>query len=242
MRRLFIRPEQLASAAGARVPLDDAQRRHLAVLRLADGAELEVFDGLGARHLARLTGESIELTQKLPDRPRGALEAWLAQALSKADKLELVLQKATELGAARVLPFEAERSVVKLEPERAQHKLERWTRIAQEAARQCGRAEVPAIDAPVTFAKLLDHALSDPERRVILLDTGALPLTLSQAARGEMKVVLVVGPEGGFSNEERALAESKGALLASMGQLILRTETAGLVALSIVRHLAGELG
>ena len=243
MRRLFVRPAQLGGAGpGSLVALEAAQARHLGVLRLEEGAELEIFDGLGGRARVRLEGGALRLLDALAADVRTGLDVALAQALSKADKLELVIQKACELGASRVLPFAAERSVVKLNDERAGHKTERWTRIAQEAARQCGRADVPVIEAPSSFEALLSRAQAEPARRTILLDTGDLPLTLSQAARGAQSLLLIVGPEGGFSPHERALAEGAGALVASMGPLVLRTETAGLAALAIVRHLAGELG
>lgn len=243
MRRLFLRPEQLA-AAGAQglVALDQAQERHLAVLRLAEGAQVEAFDGQGARHAMVLEGRGLRHVQRLAEQAGRGLEVWLGQALSKADKLELVLQKATELGAVRVLPFAADRGVVKLVDERAGHKLARWTRIAQEAARQCGRADVPVIEAPCALDELLARAGAEEDLRVIALDTSELPLTLSQAARGAGRLLLLVGPEGGFSPRERALFEEHNVLVATLGALILRTETAGLAALAVVRHVAGELG
>lgn len=244
MRRLFVPPAQLASRdEGGRLALTPAQARHLQVLRLAEGAALELFDGEGGRFAAALVaGEApaLQVGAALPRAAAGRVQVALAQALCKADKLELVIQKACELGVERLVPFAAERSVVKLDAGRAEAKLERWRRIAQEAARQCGRADVPEVEAPCSFEALLARA--GGEARAVLLDTGEVPLRLSQAVRGAERLLLAVGPEGGFSPREREQAEVAGFLVASLGALVLRTETAGLAALAVVRHLAGELG
>ncbi len=217
------------------------------------GERLELFDGEGARFDAQLelradggsSGGAIAL--RILGQREGLLAGeraatlLLAQALAKADKLELVIQKATELGAARIVTFAAERSVVRLDEDRAQSKLARWRKIAEEAARQCGRADVPAIDAPIPFAALLALRESSPELRCVLLDpVAALPL--SQAAAGAREALLAIGPEGGFSPGELAAAEARGFLRANLGARVLRTETAGLAALAILQHLAGELG
>src|SRR5207249_8941821 len=113
----------------------------------------------------------------------------LAQALAKGDKLDLVVQKATELGASRIVPLHAERSVVKLDQKRSAARAERWRRIAQEASRQCGRADVTKIDNPSSWAELFANLQNDPDRRAILLDPEA-ELRLSAAARGAPKLLI----------------------------------------------------
>jgi 16S rRNA (uracil1498-N3)-methyltransferase len=256
VRRIHLPRAQLAPAlaeSGALVSLTADQSRYLvSVLRLESGEQLEVFDGEGARYAATLragsgaTGEaSVELGKQLPNTTNsGALEVTLAQALAKADKLELVIQKATELGCARVIPFAAERSIVKLDKvsdERGQAKVVRWRKIAEEAARQSGRAEVPEIVAPVGWTELFAWLAQDPELRAIALDPLAT-LRLGAAALGAKKLLIAVGPEGGFSPEELERAEANGFVRASLGSLVLRTETAGLAALAVVQHLAGTLG
>ena len=216
------------------------------------GERLELFDGEGARFDAQLelradggsSGGAIAL--RILGQREGLLAGeraatlLLAQALAKADKLELVIQKATELGAARIVPFAAERSVVKLDEERGEKKLARWRKIAEEAARQCGRADVPAIDAPLKFAELLALPGSLGARGVLLEPTAAIPL--SQAAADSRELLLAIGPEGGFSPAEIDAAEARGFARANLGTRVLRTETAGLAALAILQHLAGELG
>jgi 16S rRNA (uracil1498-N3)-methyltransferase len=246
-RRLHVPPAQLAAADAGRLPLTPEQHRYLAqVLRLGAGDAVEAFDGEGARLACVLeAGPDGALLLRLGERTwlgPGPVDVWLAQALAKADKLELVIQKATELGASRVLPFSAARSVVKLEGERSASKAERWRKIAQEAARQCGRADVPLVDEPLPLRALLALLEQDPGRRGLVLAPDAQAVRLSAAARGEQKLLLVIGPEGGLSPEELEACAQAGVAPVSLGRLVLRTETAGLAALSVVQHLAGALG
>ena len=203
MHRLYVPPAQLA----ARVRLTAEQSRHLvAVLRLTPGAEVEVFDGQGARFRAALRGTSeLELGEKLPPERR-RLDVVLVQALAKGEKMDLVVQKATELGAMRIVPLASERAVVRLEPARAGARAARWRRIAAEAARQCGRADVPSLDEPCAWEGVFALLRSDPERRPVLLDPLEKRLRLGDAARGAPGLLLAIGPEGGFSDAVRSAA------------------------------------
>ena len=239
MHRLFVPPEQISDL----VRLDPAQSRHLeVVLRLGAGAELEVFDGRGARWPARIESPGVLRLGQRADPEGGAADVWLAQALAKGEKLDLVVQKATELGATRILPLAAERSVVRLDDQRAERRTGRLRRIAQEAARQCGSSHVPTVDVPCTVADLAGLLRAEPERRGLLLDPEERSVRLSQAARGASRILLAVGPEGGFTPAERGEAAAGGFASVALGRLVLRTETAGLAALAIVQHLAGDLG
>ena len=239
MHRLYVPPEQIAPLER----LSPSQSRHVeVVLRLGPGAELEVFDGRGARWAARIESEGVlSLGDRAEDRT-SAVDVWLAQGVAKGEKLELVVQKATELGAKRILPLAVERSVVRLDAQGGERRAQRLRRVAQEAARQSGRSDVPEIDAPRTVADLAALLAGDPDRRGILLDPEQRDLRFSQAARGAAKLLVAVGPEGGFTPKERTFAAGAGFVPASLGRLVLRTETAGLVALAIALHLAGELG
>jgi 16S rRNA (uracil1498-N3)-methyltransferase len=239
LHRVFVPPERIAEL----VRLDPAQSRHLElVLRLGPGAELEVFDGRGARWPARIDSPGVLRLGPRQDPEPGAADVWLAQALPKGEKLDLVVQKATELGATRILPLAAERSVTRLDAERAERRTERLRRIAQQAARQCGRSDVPAVDPPRTLTDLAGLLLEEPGRRGLLLDPEEGEVRLAQAARGASRVLLAIGPEGGFTPAERAQAAEAGFTPVSLGRRVLRTETAGLAALAIVQHLAGDLG
>jgi 16S rRNA (uracil1498-N3)-methyltransferase len=246
VRRLFVPPGQLAAAREGVLSLTAEQARYLGlVLRLRDGDAVEVFDGRGTRLAARLSPlPAGELALRLgePARDEGASGSIvLAQALSKGEKLDWVVQKATELGVSRIVPFAAERSVVKLSAERGAARVERLRRIAQEAARQCGRADVPQVDAPAAWEELLALPRQDPPLIAVLLDADPGLPPLGQLDPGP-RVLLVVGPEGGFSAREREGAAAAGLLAASLGRRVLRTETAGLAAVAIVQHLRGELG
>jgi 16S rRNA (uracil1498-N3)-methyltransferase len=238
--RLFVTPQQLEHAP--RVKLTEDQARHLtAVLRLRQGAELEVFDGAGHRFRALLRGQEVEIGAPMPE-DRRRTDVVLVQALAKGEKMDLVVQKATELGVTRILPLAAERAVVRLERDRSAARVERWRRIAQEASRQCGRADVPEIDAPASWQEVFSLLRSEPDRRPLLLDPEEKTLRLGAAARGVSRLLIAVGPEGGFSSAEKARAAESGFLAVALGPLVLRTETAGLAALAIVLHVQGELG
>jgi 16S rRNA (uracil1498-N3)-methyltransferase len=249
MRRLFLPPEQIARAREGVLLLSPDQAHYLkTVLRLREGDAVEVFDGEGTRIDARIAGAGVEglalrLLGRTEKAPAPGPHLVLAQALSKGDKLEVVIQKATELGVARVIPFAAERSVVRLAEDRGAARAARFRRIAQEAARQCGRADVPAVDAPASWEDLFALLRQEPGLRGVLLDGGAQSADLAQAAHhpgpGPARILIAVGPEGGFSPTEMERARANGFAAASLGPLTLRTETAGLAALAILQHLHG---
>jgi 16S rRNA (uracil1498-N3)-methyltransferase len=148
------------------------------------------------------------------------------------------VQKATELGAARIVPFAAERSVVRLDRDRGEERARRWRRIAEEAARQCGRADVPDVAAPLP----LDAALATlaPGAVPVVFHPGGAPLA-ALAAPGPAGVAAVVGPEGGLTGGEVAACERAGALRAGLGPRVLRAETAAIVAVALLQARFGDL-
>ena len=240
VHRLFIPAGQLAP--GRRVKLTPEQSRHLlTVLRLQSGAQVEVFDGQGGRFPAIVAGDDVEIGAALP-RDARSLDVVLVQAVAKGEKMDLVVQKATELGAARIMPLAAERAVVRLEGGRGAARAERWRRVAQEAARQCGRADVPQIDGPSRWDDVFSLLHAEADRRALLLDPADYGLRLGDAVRGVSRSLVAVGPEGGFSPAERQRALENGFLSVTLGKRVLRTETAGLAALALVLHVNGELG
>jgi 16S rRNA (uracil1498-N3)-methyltransferase len=210
------------------------------VLRVKAGDALEVFDGRGSSFDARVTEISeTHATLKLSaarstPAPRAVT---LIQGLPKADKMELVLQKGTELGAAGFIAAGSERSIVKLDG-KEEKKRERWQRIVEEAARQCGRADVPTV----TIAGSLVEAAKQHLGTLLILDEEEHALPLSAAVPETGAVALVIGPEGGLARSEVEALKKLGAVPVTLGPLILRTETAGLAALSVLRHLDGLLG
>lgn len=221
---------------------------HLArVLRLGPGAEVEVFDGRGGCRRGRV----LEVDES---RARVALAEWreapaavpvtLGQALVKSDKLEWVIQKATEVGAARIAPLELARSVVRLDSDKVPDRLRRWRRIAEEAARQSGRADVPEVEAPATLDAFLDAAIGRGDAVAMLWEGEKEGQRLGDWVDRNLgrPLSIVVGPEGGLTETEVASARSRGAAIVGLGPRILRTETAGIVGLALVLHHLGELG
>lgn len=223
------------------------------VLRVGPGDTLEVFDGRGLAFnavVASLEADELELALSAP---RGALpqrSLLLVQGVAKGERMEWVIQKATELGVSAIAPVFCERTVVKLERSRADARVARWTKIAEEAARQCRRSEVPRV---LPIAQLLERVESLPrETRVLVLDEQEGRVTLSHAyprssptetpPSARVPVALVCGPEGGLARAEVERLVALGAATVSLGARVLRTETAPLAALVIARHLDGELG
>jgi 16S rRNA (uracil1498-N3)-methyltransferase len=237
IRRIHVPPARLA---GGRAALEPQEAHYLRdVLRLAPGAAVEVFDGAGRVHDARVGEGFRELVlgaARAAPPPRARIE--LAFALAKGEKNDLVVQKAVELGAARLSPFAAERSVVRLDADRADARLRRWARIAAEAARQCGRADVPDVRPPRELAAVLADAAG---ARVVVFDPGGAPLAeaLDPAAPAHL---LVTGPEGGLAAGEVARCVAAGARVAALGPRVLRAETAALAAIALVQHRLGDLG
>jgi 16S rRNA (uracil1498-N3)-methyltransferase len=238
-RRLFVPRDRIAEG---RAQLSAADVHYLRdVLRLAPGAELEVFDGEGGSYGAELAGEgsSVALGPRR-DAPVSRAPVHLGFALARGERCDLVVQKATELGAAALWPVEAARSVVRLDPERAAERVRRWRRIAAEAARQCGRADVPAVEAPAPLEKVVAGA---PRgfRKILFHEGGGEPLAdvVERAADGHL---LLVGPEGGFTPEEVDAGLAGGARLVTVGPRVLRFETAAISAVALVQYLLGGLG
>ena len=236
-RRILLPPARIDAGRGL---LDDAGRHYLRdVLRLSPDDEVEVFDGGGGRFAGRILPgfDAIALGPR-QDAPHAGAEVTLLFALARGEKNDLVVQKATELGAACVAPFAAERSVVRLDAERGEERTRRWRRIAGEAARQCGRDDVPAIRAPAPLGEAL--AALAPGTRIFAFHPGGAPIA-SLGARAAPTLAAVVGPEGGLDEGEIEACERAGAMRASLGPRTLRAETAAIVALALLQAHFGDL-
>jgi 16S rRNA (uracil1498-N3)-methyltransferase len=245
MARLFLESSRLADDV---VVVTDEDHRYLTrVLRLVVGDTLVIFDGVGVEAVARITrvgprALELKVEERRPAPASDRPEVTLIQALTKGDKLDLVVQKATELGVARVIPVTSARSVPRLEAMRALGRRARWQKIAREAARQSGRADVPEIE-PVTALTTVVAAAAKDAFKLMLWEgarqhglRGVLP------APPIARVVIAVGPEGGFAGEEVEAARAAGFVTVGLGPRILRTETASLVTLSILGFALGDLG
>lgn len=210
-------------------------------LRMAAGEEITVCDTSGNEYkceLFRLDGETV--TAKILETRKGEgespVEIHVYQAFPKGDKLELIIQKSVELGAAYVIPFESERCVKRPKAEKIDKQLLRMNKIAAEAAKQCGRARLPEVKAPLSFSEMLKKA-SECDLAVFCYEdchTLSLKELLSQKGNGIRSIALVIGSEGGFSDAEAKRAEDSGIIPVSLGKRILRCETAPIFALSAV--------
>ena len=208
------------------------------VLRLPAGAAVQLFDGSGMEFRGELleVGKkqvSVELKEEVPGMPESSLRIHLGQGLSRGERMDWAIQKATELGVAEITPIVSERCEVRLKDERADKRLAHWRQIAISACEQCGRSVIPQINPPVALAEWLsvEAALK------LVLHPVAEPLASHQPPA---TLAFLIGPEGGLSDAEVEQATRAGFLPARLGPRVLRTETAPVVALSVAQQLWGD--
>ncbi|SAI65682.1 16S ribosomal RNA methyltransferase RsmE [Bordetella ansorpii] len=232
---------ELPLVSGALLPLPEALAHHaVRVLRVRDGQDIVLFDGQGGEYPAVLKVQGRAVHAQLGE--HRAHEAELAgaitlvQGLPSGDKMDWVVEKAVELGAVRVAPISAQRSVVQLSGARADKRLAHWRRIAQSAAEQCGRNRLMQVDAPCTLAQWLREAPQGPR----LLCHPEAELSLAQVLAQDpapRRISLLVGPEGGWSDTELQAARQAGTTAVRFGPRVLRTETAGLALMAAASAL-----
>jgi 16S rRNA (uracil1498-N3)-methyltransferase len=235
----------LALAAGQEITLPAQAGEHVArVLRLDVGAPVVLFSGddgmeydatlvgVGKREVVASVGAGRVVANESP------LALTLAQGVARGEKMDLIVQKATELGIARIVPILTERSEVKLDPARAEKRLVHWRAVAASACEQSGRARVPTIVPALPLSAWLASLGGDATPRLALLPEGSRrpgELDLRDAA------ILAIGPEGGFGERDRAALTEAGFLGLKLGPRILRTETAGLAAIAALQALYGDI-
>ncbi|HVS45430.1 MAG TPA: 16S rRNA (uracil(1498)-N(3))-methyltransferase [Verrucomicrobiae bacterium] len=227
---------------GEVVSLEGGDARKIAlVLRLRDGDEIEAIDSSAQRFRARLSIRGSDVIARLEElfavgRTADALRITVAQGVPKGQKMEFVVEKLTELGVAQIVPLLSERTIARA----GQTKLDRWGRLAKAAAAQSGRSDVPPIAQPLAFDALLatfgdyDLVLMPWE----LADPVPLREALPALLPGALDVLVLIGPEGGFSHDEAAAANAAGAHLVWLGRTILRTETAAMMLVAVLSYLS----
>ena len=219
----------------------DLAHHALRVLRLRDGASIVLFNGHGGEFAAALRVSGIEARARIVAfdhvERESPLQLTLIQALVASEKLDWIVEKAVELGVTRIVIVPTQRSVVRLDEERSARRLLQWAKTARAACSQCGRNRVPAVEYLASFGAALAAVATDQPRLLLLPQAaGSLPATVPGR-----RVVLAVGPEGGFNEVEVQLAAGAGFTAVQLGPRVLRTETAGLAALAALQASAGDL-
>lgn len=242
MYHFFVTDEQVH---GSEIEILGADVNHIRnVLRMRCGEVILVSDSHGMEYTCQITGmERESVVAQITDIQNQSHELPVAitlyQGLPKADKLELIIQKAVELGAVRIVPVAMKRSIVKLDSKKEEVKKKRWNSIAQSAAKQSKRSIIPEVSGVLSYAQAWQEAAK--------LDCVLVPYELTQGMAGTRQVLsrlksgetigIFIGPEGGFDEEEIALAREQGAEIISLGRRILRTETAGMAAISMLTYV-----
>lgn len=254
MQRYFVTPEQLQDN---RVVLTGDDAHHVVrVMRMEAGDSIIVSDGksrVAEAVIRTLSPGNVEadISEWLPVTSEPLWSVTVAQSLPKGDKMEMVIQKGTEIGAVSFVPFQSQRMIVQYDAKKEAKRLERWGKIAKEAAEQAHRSRIPAIEEVATWKELLalikafDLALFCYEKEgggLGLRDAISAQRTRHGWGSEERNILLIVGSEGGFTEREAEEAEEAGAVIIGLGKRILRTETAAMVGLACLMYESGEMG
>lgn len=251
-RRRFYAPPSAFAPDGAGVVLSEEESRHLRdVLRLRAGDEAQVFDGEGREFVCvvsepggRKGSARLEVRGRVEaPSPESPLGLTLAVALLKGEKFDLVVQKATELGVARVAPVLTKRADVRpRDAGDSSKRVERWRRLALEAAKQSGRARVPTVAEPRDFEAVVKDEAGADSPRVMFAERGGVGLhELPRGAAPPSAATALVGPEGGWEDEEIELARARGWSVVTLGGRTLRAETAAVAVCALLQNLYGDL-
>jgi 16S rRNA (uracil1498-N3)-methyltransferase len=228
--------------------VEGSEARHIRrVLRLKVGDRLVLFDGFAKEYEGIIVQESptsvmMKVENISSPAKESPLEITLAQSLLKGEKMEYLIQKATELGIKKIIPFFSSRSVPLLDKSKKLRRYHRWEKIAIEACKQCGRIAVPKVEPLQIYSEMLGMAQSEALRLILWEKKGQGLKETLKGSKGRTEIFFVVGPEGGMSDEEVGEAEKAGFMPITLGKRILRSETAGLCLLSVLQYEWGDLG
>ncbi len=247
MHRFYVKPSDIRD--NQIYITDQKELRHMErVLRLRSGDQIIIFDGKGTEYEVTIeetfSDYWIAGINKKSYRPnKSKVHLSLIQGIAKGDKMDTIIQKAVEIGVDTIYPVLTDNTVVKLHGERSHKRWQRWESIALEACKQCGRNTLPQIKPISTFVQVIDEI---KDKSLIMLYEKEEELRLQEILRtGKIssdEIYLLVGPEGGFSPNEVKQSQKHGALLATLGQNILRTETASIIGSALILYELGDLG
>ena len=247
MRYFYIEPAALQEPV---VAIKGTEVRHIRnVLRLKPGDQIRVFDGEGFEYDASIhrfftDRVEIKIERKFPGTTEPPVQISLAQALLKEKKMDRLLRHLCELGVTRWIPFVSERSVPKPGQKRLPGRVQRWNKIVRESCKQCRRSKLPAINEILTLKDVLDYG-STCDLKIIFYENESAKLKSIMATHPTVtprKILLILGPEGGFSNQEVENARTAGCVVAGLGARILRAETAAIAACTLTQYLFGDMG
>ena len=238
----FYCPPPLPQSTNYELP-PEAAHHASRVLRLRVGDAVQIFDGLGNAldaTICAINGKHVMLgnLQTFMEQPASGLQIVLAQAMCSSDKMDWVVQKATELGAAEIVPVQTQRSVAKLTGSRAEKRTEHWCNVTVTACEQCGRNTLPQLHPPQDLGAWLDGMRKVSGSKFILLPGGAS--NLQSQPRPQGRTTLLIGPEGGFTTNEANLAQQVGFVPVLLGPRVLRTETAAIAGIAALQTLWGD--
>jgi len=245
MRRFFIEQAEIAKD---KPMIEGPDAHHItSVFRLKPGDEILLVDGTGFEYratLIRISKNQVEIavTEKYAVRTESPIKITVGQGYLKDKKMDMLVRHLTETGITRWIPMISEYSIPQIDIKKNSARVERWITIAREAVKQCGRTLVPVITAPASFAEIVKN-FGNTDLKIIFYENEAKPLgqTLLPGAPQPSEILLLFGPEGGFSTKEVELAIANGFVAGSLGPRILRAETASIAACALVQHIFGDM-
>ncbi|MBM7614658.1 16S rRNA (uracil(1498)-N(3))-methyltransferase [Alkaliphilus hydrothermalis] len=251
MNRFFVEASQINEAT-KEILIEGEDVKHISkVLRLSEGDNVEICDGISYEYIGRIKSIDknnvfLSIVEKKGVEREAPVKITLYQGVPKATKMDIIIQKTTEMGIAEIVPVTTQRTVVQFHNDKdREKKTERWQKIAQEAAKQSKRGIIPKIHMPISFGEALEHGLKNQLNIMayeLEEEKGLKSLLLDEKYSGVKEIGIWVGPEGGYSETEVADGLKEGLKSITLGPRILRTETAGFALLSMIMYEIGDLG
>jgi len=244
MMQKFIIRQINATMAAAIITGQDA--KHIfKVLRLNRGDSINITNGQGKDYVAKIVSISkTEITVNKIKECKSVTESpiniTLCSGMLKDKKMDMVIKHITQLGITEWIPFFCKRSIPTPDAKRMEKRIQRWESIAKESLKQCGRSSLPKISTPVDFTKLMNHSVNY-NNKIAFWEKASIRLDTLKQGSARPEVIVLIGPEGGFSEEEISLAEENGFLSYSLGPRILRAETASISSCTLIQHILGDL-